>query len=553
MALVAASSGATAELLSPIVNKVFVEHDRSTLWLIGAAVVATFLVKSLANYGQDVLLAWVGQRVIADLQTRLFRHLVRHDVSLLQSRHSGSLVSHFTYDINAMRSAVSNALVGIGRDSLTVLCLAGVMVWHDWRLALVTLVVAPLTTVPIQGLARRLRRVSTGIQTEMGQLTTTLSERFQAIRVIKSFAMEEAESVRVEQVIDRLFRLNLSGVRMGAAVQPIIDAFGGLAIAAVIIYGGTRVIDGETTAGDFFAFFGAVGLAYQPLRTLGKVLPSLQDGLAAAERIFALLDRPPAIADRPEAAILPRVAGEIRLDRVRFSYDGESQALDGLTLTAASGRVTALVGPSGAGKSTIFNLLPRFHEADGGTVLVNDCDVRDVTLASLRDAMAVVGQDVMLFDDTILANIRHGRPDAGDDQVFEAAQAAAADSFIRALPDGYRTIVGERGLRLSGGQRQRIAIARALLKDAPILLLDEATSALDTESERQIQEALERLMQGRTTLVIAHRLSTISGADMIHVLDQGRVVESGHHETLLQMPGGLYQRLHAMQFADYAL
>jgi subfamily B ATP-binding cassette protein MsbA len=462
-------------------------------------------------------------------------------------------VSHFTYDINAMRSAVSNALVGIGRDSLTVLCLAGVMVWHDWRLALVTLVVAPLTTVPIQGLARRLRRVSTGIQTEMGQLTTTLSERFQAIRVIKSFAMEEAESVRVEQVIDRLFRLNLSGVRMGAAVQPIIDAFGGLAIAAVIIYGGTRVIDGETTAGDFFAFFGAVGLAYQPLRTLGKVLPSLQDGLAAAERIFALLDRPPAIADRPEAAILPRVAGEIRLDRVRFSYDGESPALDGLTLTAASGRVTALVGPSGAGKSTIFNLLPRFHEADGGTVLVNDCDVRDVTLASLRDAMAVVGQDVMLFDDTILANIRHGRPDAGDDQVFEAAQAAAADSFIRALPDGYRTIVGERGLRLSGGQRQRIAIARALLKDAPILLLDEATSALDTESERQIQEALERLMQGRTTLVIAHRLSTISGADMIHVLDQGRVVESGHHETLLQMPGGLYQRLHAMQFADYAL
>jgi subfamily B ATP-binding cassette protein MsbA len=549
MATVAAATGLTAILFGKVVDRGFYGHDLEVLWWLAGAVSVTFLAKSIANYGQDVLVAWVGQRVIADLQSRLFRHLLRQDVALLQSRHSGSLVSHFTYDINAMRNAVSNALVGVGRDSLTVLWCLGVMVWDDWILSLVALVVAPLTTVPLQRLAKRLRRNSTELQTEMGRLTTALSESFQAIRVIKSFALEEAEAARLDRVVDRLFRLSQKGVRMGSAVQPLIDAFGGFAISAVILYGGSRVIEGTTTPDAFFSFFAAVGLAYQPLRSLGKVVPSLQDGLAAAERIFGLLDRRPAIADRPDAVPLPRVPGEIRFSGVRFAYDGDKPALDGLDLLAEAGKVTALVGPSGAGKSTVFNLLPRFWEADAGTIAVNGLDIRGVTLDSLRDALAVVGQDVMLFDDTILANIRHGKPGSSEEAVVEAARLAAADGFIRALPDGYRTMVGERGVRLSGGQRQRIAIARALLKDAPILLLDEATSALDTESERLIQEALGRLMRGRTTLVIAHRLSTIRDADAIHVFEGGRVVESGSHDDLVATEGGLYARLHALQYS----
>ncbi|HLY55181.1 MAG TPA: ABC transporter transmembrane domain-containing protein [Stellaceae bacterium] len=549
MALVAGLTGAIAWLLQPVIDDVFVARNRAMLVPVAVAVVAVFLTRSLASYGQDAMLAWVGQRVLADLQSLLFRHMLGQDVALLQSRHSGTLVSHFTYDVNLMRSAVSNALVGIGRDSLSVVCLAAVMFGQDWRLTLVTLAVAPFTTWPIQRLAKRLRRVSGGIQDEMGRLNTTLSQSFQGIRVIKSFAMEDHEARRAEAVIDRLFRLNVKSAQMGAAVQPIIDAFGGLAVAAVIVYGGMRVIEGATTAGAFFSFFAAVGLAYQPLRSIGKVVPGLQDGLAAAERIFALLDRKPAIADRADAGVLPRVAGEVRFERVSFAYDEETEALSGLDFTAPSGRVTALVGPSGAGKSTVFNLIPRFYEAGSGRVLVNGSDVRDVTLASLRDALAIVGQDVMLFDDTILANIRHGRPEADDAAVVAAARAAAADEFIRALPEGYQTMVGERGVRLSGGQRQRIAIARALLKDAPILLLDEATSALDTESERQIQAALKRLMNGRTTLVIAHRLSTIRDADAIHVFDAGRVIESGSHDDLVRAEGGLYARLHALQFA----
>jgi subfamily B ATP-binding cassette protein MsbA len=338
MALVAAMTAASAALMDPVVDKVFVERDRSMLFLVGGAVAATFLVKSLANYFQDVLLAYVGQRVITRLQNRLFRHLVRQDVALFEARHSGSLVSHFTYDINAMRAAVSNALVGIGRDTLSVVFLVAVMLYQDWALSLVALIVAPLTAVPLQRLAKRLRRVSTGIQTEMGALNTTLAQSFQGIRVIKSFGMEDYEAGRVEAVVARLFRLNLRGVRVGAAVQPIIDAFGGLAVAAVIIYGGLRVVDGATTPGAFFSFIAAVLMAYQPIRTLGKVMPSLQDGLAAAERIFALLDREPLLKDRPDAAALPRGAAELRFESVHFAYEPGKAALDGASFAAGSGR-----------------------------------------------------------------------------------------------------------------------------------------------------------------------------------------------------------------------
>ncbi len=549
MAIVAATTALTAWLMDPVVDKVFVEQDRSMLWLVGGAVIATFALKSAASYFQDALLARVGQRIVADVQLRLFGHLLEQDIALFQSRSSGGLISHFTFDVQALRQAVSNAVVGLVRDGLSVIFLVMVMVYQDWLLSLIALVVAPLTVVPIQRLGKRMRRVSGDAQARMGELTTLLGQAFQGIRVIKAYAMEGAETRRVGTLIEEIFQLTYRQGRVRAAVQPIIDAFGGIAVAAVIVYGGFRVIEGATTPGAFFSFIAAVLMAYQPLRGLGKVSTTLQEGLAAAERLFALLDRQSAIAEAPDAQMLARAPAEVALRDVRFRYADGTEALAGVSLTAPAGKVTALVGPSGAGKSTVLNLIPRFYDVEAGAVAIAGHDVRSLTLASLRDAVALVSQEIVLFDDTVAENIRFGMPGASDAEVRAAAEAAAAHGFIEDLPDGYETRVGEHGTKLSGGQRQRIAIARAILKDAPILLLDEATSALDTESERQIQAALSRLMKGRTTIVIAHRLSTVQGADVIHAFEAGQVVESGDHRALVQR-GGTYARLHALQFRE---
>ncbi len=551
MGIVAGMTTASAWLLDPVVNKVFVQHDRSMLWLIGGSVMAVFAVKSLASYFQEVLLAYVGQHIISDTQDRLFSHIVDQDVALFQARASGTLVSHFTYDINAMRMAVSSAFVGLGRDALSVVFLVGLIFYQDWLLASVSLVAAPLSIYPIQRLGRRMRRVAAETQEQMGSLNTALSQAFHGIRVIKAYGLEGFERARVKRLVSSLCDLAIHATRVEAAAQPIIDTFGGIAITAVIVYGGARVIEGATTPGAFFSFIGAVLMAYQPMRALSKVNVSVQTGLAAAHRVFSLLDRQPALVESPNAIVLPRRPGAVRFDNVRFSYDGENFALDGVDFEAPAGGITALVGPSGAGKSTVLNLIPRFYDPDAGRVLIDGIDLRSVAFRSLRDALAVVSQEVILFDDTVINNIRCGRLDATDDEVRAAADAAAATEFIRRLPEGLDTRVGEHGMRLSGGQRQRIAIARAILKNAPILLLDEATSALDTESERHIQTALAELMRGRTTIVIAHRLSTISNADVIHVFDHGRVVESGSHDALLAREG-LYARLHAMQFAPGA-
>ncbi len=549
MAVYSAMSAATAALMQPVVDRVFIARDADLLWWVGGAVLASFILKSAASYTQDTLLSYVGQGIVAGMQDRLFRHLMQQDLTLFMEGHSGALVSRFTYDLNAMRASVSGALLGFGRDVMTIVGFLGVAFYYQWQLTLIALVVAPISAAPIDRLARRMRRVSSGVQEQVGEISATLSQSFQGIRIIKAFGMEAYESARIARLTDGLRRLNIRAARMSAAAQPIVDSFGGIAIAAVIVYGGGQVIAGTTTTGAFFAFITAVMSAYQPLRSLGKSLSSFQEGRAAAERIYELLDRVPTIVDRPGAVLLARDPGPVVLDRVDFAYDPDKPALRACSLTAPAGRVTALVGPSGAGKSTVFNLIPRFYDPDAGRVLVNERDLTGTTLASLRGAIAIVSQDVMLFDDTIENNIRYGRFDATAAEIRAAASAAAADGFIRDLPDGYGTMVGERGLRLSGGQRQRIAIARALLKDAPILLLDEATSALDTESERLIQDALKHLMRGRTTLVIAHRLSTIQDADMIHVMEAGRVVESGTHDDLLAL-GGLYTRLHQRQFSE---
>ena len=549
MGLAAGSTAGRAWLMEPVLDRIFVARDGSLLLLIAGGALALALVKGLADYGEAVLMTRVGQRVIADVQIALFARLMRADLAYFHAHPSGTLISRFTSDAALLRNAAANVLGGIGKDAVTVLFLVGVMFYQDWLLALVSFFVFPLAIRPIVAIGRRIRRVTANAQAEIGQFTTLLSQTFQGARHVKAYGMERYEERRAARLIERLFALIDRGTRTRSRASPIMEALGGTAIAVVILYGGHQVISGARTPGALFSFITALLLAYQPLKSLANLNASLQEGLAAAQRIFEVLDVEPAIRDMPGARPLHISGGEIRFEDVRFGYVPDTPVIDGLSLTIPAGHTIALVGPSGAGKSTILNLIPRFYDLERGSIMIDGQDVRRVTIASLREAIALVAQEVSLFDDTVHANIAYGRFGASSAEIEEAAQAAAADGFIRELPQGYDTTVGEHGIRLSGGQRQRIAIARAMLKNAPILLLDEATSALDSESERQVQRALNALIRGRTTLVIAHRLSTVQNADLICVLDRGQIVETGRHAELLAR-NGLYARLYAMQFAE---
>ena len=551
MGAVAGTTALSAWLMDPVVNKVFVDKQSTLLWPVGLGVLVTFAVKGLASYGQSVLMSQVGLRIIADMQNRLYAHLMRLDLDFFHSNSTGMLISRLVNDVNWMRGAVSDALTGLGKDSLSVLFLVGVMFYQDWLLATASFFVFPAAILPILRLGRRMRSVTADTQEQTAQFTTALEQSFQGMRVVKAYGLEPYEKSRLEGMVETLYRLVYKAARVRNASNPIMEVLGGVAVTVVIVYGGARVIAGETSAGAFFSFITALLMAYQPLRSLASLNSALQEGLAAAQRVFHLLDVVPAITDRAGARPLVVHGGQLRLDGVFFTYDGNRLALDHLTLDVPAGRTVALIGPSGAGKSTVLNLIPRFYDVTDGQVLIDGQDVRDVTLASLRGAVALVSQEITLFDDTVRANIAYGRLGAGPEEIEAAARSAAAHEFIMALPQGYDTMVGERGVKLSGGQRQRLAIARAMLKNAPILLLDEATSALDNESERQVRAALDVLMRGRTTVVVAHRLSTIVDADLIHVIEAGRVIESGSHAALVAR-GGAYARLYAMQFADDA-
>jgi subfamily B ATP-binding cassette protein MsbA len=425
----------------------------------------------------------------------------------------------------------------------------GVMFYQDWLLAVASFFAFPTAILPLVRIGRRMRKVSANTQRELGQFTTLLNEVFQGARHVKAYGMEAYERERAGAVIEQIFKLVFRAARTKAAAYPIMETLGGTAIVVVICYGGWQVIEGTRSTGTFFSFVTALLLAYDPVKKLVNLNAQLQEGLAAADRVFEILDVEPAILDRPGATAIETVNGEIGFEDVTFSYAGGPPALKGVSLGVEAGRTVALVGQSGAGKSTVLNLIPRFFDVNAGRITLDGRDIRDITIASLRANIALVSQDVTLFDDTIEANIAYGRAGATAEEIREAARGASAHGFIEAMPDGYATIVGEHGVKLSGGQRQRIAIARAMLKDAPILLLDEATSALDTESERAVQAALGILMRGRTTIVIAHRLSTIQSADAIHVVDAGRIVESGKHLELLAR-GGVYANLHRLQFSE---
>jgi subfamily B ATP-binding cassette protein MsbA len=549
MSLAAAATAANAWLMEPVLDKVFVERNVTMLYLIPIAVIVSALVKGGANYGQGVLMSHVGQRIISDLQVRLFALTVRADLAFFNDFASSKLAIRLTHDVGLMRQAITQALVGISKDALTVVFLVALMFYQDWQMALAAFVVFPIAILPIVKLGKRMRKTTTSIQDTIGTLMTVLDEAFQGIRHVKSYRMEDEETGKARRAVEGIFTLSQKQARTRSAASPIMETLGSLAIAIVIFYGGSRVVEGVTTPGTFFSFITALLLAYQPVKSLANLNSTLQEGLSAAARVFALEDMQPSIVDRPGALTLPTVRGEIRFENVTFGYRPERRALDGIDLIVPAGKTVALVGPSGGGKTTLLNLLPRFYDVNAGRVRVDGCDVREVTLASLRENIALVTQETGLFHDTIAMNIAYGRPDAPPAAIREAARLAGALEFIDGLPDGFDTVVGERGVKLSGGQRQRIAIARAFLKDAPILLLDEATSALDNESERVVQASLATLMKGRTTVVVAHRLSTVVDADIIYVIEGGRVAESGTHGDLLAK-GGIYARLHALQSSE---
>lgn len=551
MGVTAGATAALAYLMEPVLDEVFINRDREMLILVPIAVLVVTLIKGAATYGQAVLMAFVGQRIIADLQRRVFSHVMRFDLAFFHDTATGKLVSRLTNDVNLMRNAVANALTGLVKDALTLVFLVAVMFEKDWKLALIAFVVFPLAIFPIIRIGRRMRKVSTSALAELGHFTARLNEAFQGARHVKAYNMEAFEAERTERLIESVFRLIFKSMRTRAASTPIMETLGGIFIAMIILYGGWQVIGGGLTPGEFFAFVTAMLLAYQPLKAVANLNTNLQEGLAATQRVFDILDSEPAIVDKPGATKLTVDRGAIRFDDVSFGYSSDRSALRGISLDVPAGHTVALVGPSGAGKSTILNLIPRFYDVSEGSVVIDGVDVRDVTLESLRSAIALVSQETVLFDDTVRANIAYGRLGAPEEDIVRAAKAAGAHDFIAELPQGYDTVIGEHGAKISGGQRQRISIARAMLKDAPILLLDEATSALDPENERHVQQALSELMRGRTTLVIAHRLSTVQNADTIHFIEGGRVIESGSHSALLAK-GGAYARLYSLELVPDA-
>ncbi|MGD9638186.1 MAG: ABC transporter ATP-binding protein [Alphaproteobacteria bacterium] len=545
----AAGEAFSIKMLEPVVDKVFVEKNQALLWPIGFIVISIFAIKSLAAYGQAGLMSLIGLRVINNIQKRLFGHIVIMDNKFFTTNKIGKLVSRCTVDTLMLRTAVSDTLVSIGKDASETFFLVVLMFMQDVRLASVVFFIFPLAFYPLIMLGKRMRKVTINTQEELGQFNTILEQSFHGINIVKAYGMEDYEKKCANDTSDNIMELSYKAAKTRAMSRPLMEFLGGIAITVVIVYGGSRVIDGATTPGGFFAFIGALLTCYRPMKSLANLNVNLQEGLASAERIFNVLDTEPEIQDLPSSKNIDIKEGNISFNNVSFSYGDNIPAVANISFTANKGKTIALVGSSGAGKSTLLNLIPRFYDIDDGAITINDFDIRDLSLASLRKSISLVSQDVTLFDDTVRANILYGKFDASEEDVIKAAKDAAAHEFIMELPYGYNTIVGERGAKLSGGQKQRVAIARAMIKNAPILLLDEATSALDTESERQVQEALETLMKGRTTIVIAHRLSTIINADLIYVIDNGKIVEYGSHDELLTKDN-YYAKLYKLQFKN---
>ena len=546
MGITAAATAASAWVMRDIVNGIFIDRQAAMVVPIALAVVGIFALKGAATYAQTVILQRIGAALVARVQKRIADNLLAQGMDFYDSAETGDLTTRMTMTANAARTLLDTLITAVGRDLLAVLALVAVMVLQDPLIALLSLVVAPPAIVGIAALIRRVKGLAKKELLSLARVVQVLNEAIRGARVIKSFTLEEKVRHDLHDAIETVERRVVKIARLNALSSPLTDTLAGLSVAIVILYAGYSVIERGGDPGAFFSFMTAFLLAYDPAKRLARLRVSLQSSLVGVQMLYQLLDTKPTLVEAPDARPLALAEGCVRLEGVVFRYR-DKPALNGLTLEARPGEVTALVGPSGAGKSTVFSLITRFYDPEAGTVSIDGQDVRGLTFEGLRRHIAVVTQDTFLFSTTIRANILAGRPGADEAAMLAAARAANVAEFVEGLPEGYDTPVGEGGGRLSGGQRQRIAIARAMLRDAPILLLDEATSALDAESEAKVQEALERLMRGRTTLVIAHRFSTVRNADRIHVLKDGRVVESGSHARLMAQ-GGLYRRLHALQF-----
>lgn len=547
MSLVGASQPLTAYLVKPVLDQVFYEKKGEMLVLISAGVVVIYLFKGLFDYLQAYFMGFVGQRVITDIRNVVFKRIQEQPLSYFDKTPTGLIISRIVNDIGLVQSTVSDAFTAVLKDAFAIAGLVFVVFYRDWWLASIAFLILPFATYAIVIFGRRLRKISMQNQKAMARLTSFLHEVITGQRIVKAFSMEGYENNRFGDENHLLFRLALKRYKVRALSSPLMEVLGGIAIGVIIWYGGGKVIQGTSTPGNFFSFMAALLMLYEPIKRMNKENHNIQQGLAAAQRVFEIIDRQPEIHNRSNATALSAVQGSIKFSNIFFKYE-EKMVLNDLSLQIEKNEVVAIVGESGVGKSTLVNLILRFYDVTGGSIAIDDTDIRDVTLDSLRKNIALVTQDVILFNDTIQKNIAYGSAEE-QDGIEKAARLANAHDFILRLPKQYDTIVGEKGIRLSGGQKQRIAIARAFCKNAPILILDEATSALDSASETEVQKALENLMKGRTTIIIAHRLSTIINADRIIVLEKGTIVQEGKHSQLMEEDGP-YKRLYTLQFRD---
>ena len=536
-------------IIKDMIDEVLADKNGTMLNWIAASIIAIFVVRGLFWYGQNYLMSYVGQSVIIDIRAAVFKKLQRLSVSFYDKNKTGTIMSYVTNDVNALQSAMVENTIEMITEGFILIGSVVAMIYLDWRLTLFTVCTFPVILWFMEFFGKKIRKTGGRIQECTADITSVLQESVASARVIKSFVREDYEVDRFDVENRANFRANMKNAQLMATLTPVVELVAAIGVTMIIWYGGNNVINGTITAGSLVAFLTYAVNISNPIKRLTRVIGNIQKALAAAQRVFMIIDMPEEIAESRDAKQLPEVSGKVEFQNVSFAYDDKGNVITDLSFSVKPGEVIAIVGPSGAGKSTIANLLPRFYDVNKGDIKIDGHSVREVTLDSLREQVGIVPQETMLFNGSVYNNILYGRLDATKEEIEAAAKAANAHDFIMQLTDGYETKLGDRGVNLSGGQRQRIAIARAILKNPRILILDEATSALDTESERVVQEALDRLMVGRTSFVIAHRLSTVKNADKILVLEKGNLVESGTHDELLALDG-LYAHLYKIQYRN---
>lgn len=543
-----AMEGTFAWLVEPLLKRVFAEKQLDVLTLLPFGIVFIFLCRGLFRFLNDYYMSTAGQLAIQQIRNEVYEKSMRLSIGFFNKQSTGVLMSRILNDVGQMQGGVANIVTGIFRDGFSIVALLCVIFYRNWQLALISFMVIPATILPAQMIGKKIKRLAKYGQEKMGDISSVLQETFSGIKIVKAFGVENNEVSRFKNSNSEFYSFARRGIKYNALTAPVMEFLTSIGVATVIWIGGSTVISGKMTSAEFFSFITAMALVYGPLRKLVNAYNELQRAMGSAERVFEIIDQVPDIVDPPNPVTVTSVSGSVDFENVSFGYDDEP-VLQNISLNAAKGEVIALVGPSGGGKTTMVSLISRFYDVKAGSIKIDGIDIRDMRIADLLRQIALVDQETILFNDTIANNLRYGKSDASDADVEAAAKAAYAHDFIMEMPDGYQTNIGDRGVRLSGGQRQRLCIARAILKDAPILILDEATSALDTESEQMVQQALENLMQNRTTFVIAHRLSTVFRADKIVVMENGEIRETGRHTDLLAKDG-LYKRLYEMQFSE---